>query len=40
MQMHRNMQAVPIEQKRDRQQLLKAEFKLVKFFHSATEYCL
>ena len=37
MHMHTNTKIVRIEHERDRQPLLRAELKLVKFLHSATK---
>ena len=36
--MHTNIEIVCIEQKEHDQSLLRADFKLVKFLHSATEH--
>ena len=38
MHMHTNTKIVRIEKEGDRQPLLRAELKLVKFLHSATKY--
>ena len=38
MRMHTNIKIIHMEQRGDRQPLLRAELKLVKFLHSATKY--